>query len=148
MAYSNKKVPNDPTIFPTPQTWMTWVEDRSWISLPGGGWGPNPSDIGEGKLRHYHTLADAKKGLSWIASASSYRAEDERGTFQVNWAVYQWDDAGQEWKKVYEGLAGEPRSENPLFQRRFKKGEKVNPIDANLESRAVESILNSARRAS
>lgn len=138
-AYKHTKVPNDTTLFPEPQHWMTWVEDRRWVwDQITRSYGPGPI-TGEGKLRHYHSLPDAKKGLRWIGNKSQYRAEQERGVFSTDWAVYHWN--GSEWEKVYEGFAGEKRDDNPLFQRRFKAGEKIDPVHRKLEEAAIASIL-------
>ena len=30
MAYSNKRVDNDPNLFPPPMSWLVWIENVSW----------------------------------------------------------------------------------------------------------------------
>lgn len=142
MAYSNKHVPLDPSVFPPVQTWMTWVEERKYVHDPADGGYTMQKVNGEGKLRHYSTLFDARKGLSWIGSASKYKPEHLSGTFVVDWAVFNWD--GEKWVEAYSGLAGEKRNDNALFKRRFSKKEKMHPTDFALETQAVESILRAA----
>lgn len=150
MAYTNKQIPNDPTMFPAPQNWITWVanfgydfSDNKRRITPGNG---------AGKVRHHYTLADARKSLMWIGSRSKYKESywDNivGGEFMADWAIYHWN--GSEWEKVFSGVQGEARDTNPLFRRdgswkevaedggkSFAEG-----IDAKMEEQAIASILS------
>lgn len=139
MTYSAKKVENDVSLFPEPQTWMTWVSDIEWRS---------GTVLPTGKLRHYHSLEAARKALRWIGSSSSYRAENERGLFVANWSVYHWDANRGGWVEEYSGKVGEERKKNPLFLLRFTKQQKIHPVDKKREDAAIESILRAARQVS
>lgn len=145
MAYSNRRIPNDATLFPEPQLWLTWIAeiDYSKVGMSGK---RRLVPTSEGKLRRYDTLAKAKESLMWIGRktrSSHYEEYYEnvgQGMFITDWAVYHWQN--EQWEKIYEGFAGEARKDNPLFQRRFTKDEKVNPIDKKLVEQAIASILS------
>lgn len=146
MAYSNRKIPDDPSLFPSPQTWLTWVEERrhaydqakqEYVLLPAEG---------EGKLRHYDSLPAARKALGWVGSQrgtwdpNTKKVIKPKGpaVFRYAWRVYEWD--GEAWVVRYSGEVNELRNENPLFKLRFKANEKVHRLDTKLEEKAIESI--------
>lgn len=147
MVYSNRKIPNDPTLFPEPQHWMAWVAEIDYSQMGMTGKRILKSIPDQGKLKHYHTLAEAKKALMWIGRKSrgnyaEYYENVGQGNFITDWAVYEW--VGDQWVKRYEGFVGEKRADNPLFKRKFKADEKANPIDRKLEDQAIASILGVA----
>lgn len=146
MAYSNRKLANDPTLLPPIQEYMTWVEvpDYGHQLAPDGTRIRTYTPTGEGKLRHYYSLADAKRGLSWIGSKSSYRQENA-GIFTADWALYRWDFEKGQWIELYAGKTGERRDDNRLFKRRLKADEKKHPIDHANEQAAIRSILAAVR---
>ena len=79
MAYSNKAIPEDPNLFPEPQTWITWVAEMDYALREQDGkqiYSVVPKD--EGKIRHHYTLADARKNLMWIGSRSKSIARTTR----------------------------------------------------------------------
>lgn len=154
MAYSNKRIPDDPTLFPEPQTWVTWVADLDY-DFKDGKRRAYPRDVGS--IRHHYTLADARKNLMWIGSRSKYKGyydNIEGGRFMTNWAVYHWDSDLGEWVLAFSGACGEARDDNPLFKRNgsWKEAENgktfAQMVDSKLEDKALESILSAARKAS
>lgn len=152
MAYSNKKIPNDPTLFPEPQTWVTWVAGYDYERKSDNRMRLKVRE--DGSVRHHYTLADARKTLMWIGSRSKYKERGyyegvESGKFSTDWAVYRW--TGQEWELVFQGAKGEDRNSNPLFKRNWKNFADnrtfAQIVDETLEERAIKSILNSVKSA-
>lgn len=155
MAYSNKKIPNDPTLFPEPQTWVTWVAEFDYVRKN------NKTHLlakDVGSVRHHYTLADARKTLMWIGSRSKYKQSGyyegvEPGKFSTDWAVYRWNGETREWELVFSGIKGGDRDSNPLFKRNgsWKEAEGgktfAEAVDETLEDRAMQSILDSLRKA-
>jgi len=153
MAYSNKKIPNDPSMFPPIQTWMSWLEDADYTSRGKvtNSQGEEVYDYelvgkGEGKLRHHYSLADARKSLMWVARTergTRYRSDRYSGVVALNFAVYEWVEG--EWVLRFEGHQGQKRKDCPLFARNLlSKQEKTHPIDQSKEERAIRSILEAA----
>lgn len=143
MSYSNKKVANDPSLFPAVQEWMTWTGSLEYRYDAQGGWVPIPDPAAAGKLRHHFNLADARRALRWVGSKSKYRQNP--GEFITDWAVYRWNFTASKWDLQYSGLRGEKRDDSLLFKIRFTKDESKHPIDAKQEDAAIESILQSVR---
>lgn len=152
MAYSLKKIPNDPTLFPAPQTWMTWIESHDYVNH--GSITNNDGNVvydyeligkGEGKLSHHYSLAEARKSLLWIARTgrgrAQYRSDRYKGKVALNFAVYEFADG--EWVKRFEGHQGQRREDCPLFARGLQY-DKTHPIDKANEDLAIRSILEAA----
>lgn len=155
--YSNKTLPDDPSMFPRPATWLSWVREfpQQRVKKDANGnyvrtfdaegntlgyeyepVGPIPA---EGKVRHHYTRAEARKALMWLGRNSKYRPEDERGRFYNDWAVYEWVD--DEWVLRGSGVKGEKRSDNPFFKQKLTAEEKLHPFDKAAQDKAIESIL-------
>ena len=151
MAYSNKKIGNNPEHFPGPQTWLSWVEEIKVERVldhqgnpedASGDWEYTFSHTGDGKVRHHHSMADAKKSLAYLGRKSrdgrGYWGRFQNGTFITSWSVYEWvDDA---WVLRFEGKTGEPRNANPLFQLKITKDQQVNPMDEAREKEALAAV--------
>jgi hypothetical protein len=126
MSYSQKRLPNDESEFPTPPLWLVWYSDRNYP--PAG----QPFASTQGQVRHLATLARAKKQVS------PYRG----GGFPFDWAIYHWES--DRYVKKYEGLIGEPSKGHPLFKKgAVTDGLQGQPRDALEEE--VEEALASIR---
>jgi len=154
--YTNKGLPNDPKIFPSPATWLSWVrEGHNVIRKDRNGdpikiFGPDGRHVGyeydyvqseDGKVRHHYTRAETRKSLMWLGRDSKYRGDDA-GKFFADWAVYEFVDG--EWVLRGSGKKGEYRKHNEWFAMKVSKEERVHPFDKAQEQRAIESILKAA----
>jgi len=153
---TNKTLPNDPTMFPEPATWLSWTRDfpRQVVKRDANGdsikifnsegrhigfeYEAVPQDA-EGKIRHHYSRAEARKSLLWLGRESKYRPEEERGRFYTDWAVYEYVDG--EWVLRGQGFKGEKRRESAWFQQKVTKDEKIHPFDKVQQDKAIESIL-------
>lgn len=148
MKLTNKALPNDPSIFPPPVTWMSWVGDRKVRKDANGRYMTNPDgtyvyeDV-DGKIRYHYDYPDARKSLMWLGRESKWRKPEESGTFFYDWAVYEWENG--EWVLRGEGRRGEKRKDNPFFNRKLTPEERAHPFDKAVEEKAIESILRSVQ---
>jgi hypothetical protein len=157
---TNKGLPNDPSMFPPPATWLSWVrEHRQVPRLDKDGNHVtqevtytdhlgnsrtyqqtvyDPVQLEDGKIRHHYTRAVARKSLMGLGRDSKDRG-DQRGLFYCDWAVYEWVDG--EWILRGSGKKGEARKTNPWFAQKVTKEERKHPFDKAQEQKAIESIL-------
>lgn len=146
MGYTNRAIPDDPSMFPPPQQFLVWIQEIDYKNSPyGRGWIYVPKDSGEGKVRHHYDLHSARKAVQGIGSKGTYRDESQKGVYYTNWRIYEWVEG--EWVLRYSGDAGTKRDDNPLSKLRLKPGEKVNPIDKAIEEKAIESLLSGPKSA-
>lgn len=132
MSYSQKRMPNDESVFPTPPLWLVWYSDRENLGVG------HPGRASEqGQVRHFPTLAKSKTHIGINTPTVANRG----GVFWADWAIYHWES--DRYVKKYEGFLGEPAKGNPLFEKGAAtdglQGESRDPLDEEVEE-ALASI--------
>lgn len=135
MSYSQARMPNDVDFFPEPPPWLVWFSDGYWSADEGKHITRDGSRRDRGQVRHYPTLAKAKKQIA--PYGRKHRPKDEVVFFN-DWAIYKWE--GDEYVLKFSGQSGEKVDGHPLWVRGVAKSEKAVAIPDRVLERTLASL--------
>lgn len=111
--------PDDPTTFPDPHTWASYVDYRSE------------------KYRTHSTLGALKTSVGYFF---------DKGVARCDIRVYSWESIDEQWVQIHHFKTGERRDTLPLFKAKASRNKK--PIKGPTEKQIEQTLESIARSAS